>query len=144
MAHECPGSRQERAVLSRSPKRIIAETDGRALPAEVNRTASGVVITTSGRAFSFEWASGERHAAHTDAHRQRGLTAPMPGLVLKVLVRTGEKVRAHQTLIVLEAMKMEHNIDAPYDGTVKKVNCAEGGRVAEGAVLIELERLAAK
>ena len=41
-------------------------------------------------------------------------------------------------------MKMEHNIDAPYDGTVKKVNCAEGGRVAEGAVLIELERLAAK
>ena len=126
------------------PNRIIAETDARAWPAEVNRTASGVVITTSGRAFSFEWASGERHAAHTDAHRQRGLTAPMPGLVLKVFVRTGEKVRAHQALIVLEAMKMEHNIDAPYDGIVKKVNCAEGGRVAEGAVLIELERLAAK
>jgi 3-methylcrotonyl-CoA carboxylase alpha subunit len=126
------------------PNRIIAETDARAWPAEVERSASGVVVTTSGRAFSFEWASGERHAAHADAHQQRGLTAPMPGLVLKVLVRTGEKVRAHQTLIVLEAMKMEHNIDAPYDGTVKKVNCAEGGRVAEGAVLIELERLAAK
>jgi biotin carboxyl carrier protein len=48
-------------------------------------------------------------------------------------------VRAHQTLIVLEAMKMEHNIEAPYDGIVKSVNCAEGGRVAEGVVLIELE-----
>jgi biotin carboxyl carrier protein len=63
----------------------------------------------------------------------------MPGLVLKVLVRPGEKVSAHQTLIVLEAMKMEHNIAAPYDGTVKTVSCAVGGRVAEGAVLIELE-----
>ena len=68
----------------------------------------------------------------------------MPSLVLKVLVRAGEKVRTHQTLIVLEAMKMEHNIDAPYDGTVKRVNCAEGGRVAEGAVLIELEQDAVK
>jgi 3-methylcrotonyl-CoA carboxylase alpha subunit len=39
---------------------------------------------------------------------------------------------------------MEHNIEAPYDGTVKAVNCAEGGRVAEGAVLIEIEQDGAK
>jgi 3-methylcrotonyl-CoA carboxylase alpha subunit len=63
----------------------------------------------------------------------------MPGLVLKVLVRAGDSVRTHQTLVVLEAMKMEHAIEAPHDGVVKSVNCAEGGRVAEGVVLIELE-----
>ena len=126
------------------PNHVIAEADGRAWPAEITRTASGVTVTTSGKTYTFEWAAGERHAAHAESHRQRGLTAPMPGLVLKVLVRAGEKVRAHQTLIVLEAMKMEHNIEAPYDGTVKKVNCAEGGRVAEGAVLIELEQDAAR
>ena len=86
-------------------------------------------------------------------HRARGpiiapddpslLNVPMPGLVLKVLVKAGEAVHAHQTLVVLEAMKMEHAIEAPYDGVVKSVNCAEGGRVAEGFVLIEMEREAA-
>ena len=84
---------------------------------------------------------GRRAPRDSGEHsRQGGLSAPMPGLVLKVLVRPGDKVHAHQTLIVLEAMKMEHNIEAPYDGTVKTVNCAEGGRVAEGVVLVELEQ----
>jgi 3-methylcrotonyl-CoA carboxylase alpha subunit len=68
----------------------------------------------------------------------------MPGLVLKVLVRPGERVRAHQTLLVLEAMKMEHNIEAPHDGVVKRVNCVEGGRVAEGVALVEFEVEAAR
>ena len=137
--------REKRVRFSRvPPNRVITEADGRAWPAEVERTRSGMIVYTSGKTCTFEWASGERHAAHAESHRQRGLTAPMPGLVLKVLARVGEKVRAHQTLIVLEAMKMEHNIEAPYDGTVKKVNCAEGGRVAEGTVLIELEQDTAK
>jgi biotin carboxyl carrier protein len=64
----------------------------------------------------------------------------MPGLVLKVLVKEGEHVRAHQTLMVLEAMKMEHSIEAPHDGVVKSVRVVEGGRVAEGDVLIEMEQ----
>ena len=64
----------------------------------------------------------------------------MPGLVLKVLVRPGQRVRAHQTLVVIEAMKMEHAIEAPHDGIVRKVHCAEGGRVSEGAPLIELDK----
>ena len=66
--------------------------------------------------------------------------APMPGLVLKVLVKPGERVRAHQTLVVLEAMKMEHSIEAPHDGVVKAVHCAEGGRVSEGQLLVELDQ----
>jgi len=123
---------------------VLAEIEGRSWPAHVVRTAGGIEVTTSGRTYRFEWAAGERHAAAANARRDHGLTSPMPGLVLKVLVRPGEKVRAHQTLIVLEAMKMEHNIEAPYDGTVKNVNCAEGGRVAEGVVLIEIEREEAK
>jgi 3-methylcrotonyl-CoA carboxylase alpha subunit len=124
--------------------RVLAESDGRAWAAEVRRMPAGIELTWSGRIYRFEWASGERQHAAADARRDHGLTSPMPGLVLKVLVRPGEKVRAHQTLIVLEAMKMEHNIEAPYDGTVKTVNCAEGGRVAEGAVLIEIEQDGAK
>ena len=64
----------------------------------------------------------------------------LPGLVLKVMARPGQKVKAHQTLVVLEAMKMEHSIEAPHDGVVKAVHCKEGGRVSEGAVLVELEQ----
>jgi 3-methylcrotonyl-CoA carboxylase alpha subunit len=124
--------------------RVLAEGDGQAWAAEVHRTPAGIEVTSSNRTYRVEWASGERHHAAADSRRDHGLTSPMPGLVLKVLVRPGEKVRARQTLIVLEAMKMEHNIEAPYDGTVKAVNCAEGGRVAEGAVLIELEQVSAK
>jgi biotin carboxyl carrier protein len=56
-----------------------------------------------------------------------------------VLVEPGARVTARQQLVVLEAMKMETPLVAPYDGTVKAVNVAEGDRVAGGAVLVELE-----
>ena len=63
----------------------------------------------------------------------------MPGTVIKVLVAAGERVQARQPLLVLEAMKMETPLTAPYDGVVRKVNVGEGDRVAGGAVLVELE-----
>jgi 3-methylcrotonyl-CoA carboxylase alpha subunit len=134
---------RERRVrfLRAGDSRVTCETDDGAWSAAIHRTPAGIdVRMPAGRTYRLEWASGETHVIHTSKHRQGGLSAPMPGLVLKVLVRPGDKVRSHQTLIVIEAMKMEHNIEAPFDGTVKSVNCAEGGRVAEGAVLIELER----
>jgi biotin carboxyl carrier protein len=59
--------------------------------------------------------------------------------VIKVLVSDGDRVAARQPLLVLEAMKMETPVTAPYDAVVRKVNVAEGDRVASGAVLVELE-----
>jgi acetyl/propionyl-CoA carboxylase alpha subunit len=67
------------------------------------------------------------------------LTAPMPGTVLRVLVAEGDAVEVRQPLLVLEAMKMETPVAAPYDAVVRKVNVAEGDRVAGGAVLVELD-----
>ncbi|HZQ34978.1 MAG TPA: biotin/lipoyl-containing protein, partial [Dehalococcoidia bacterium] len=66
------------------------------------------------------------------------LTAPMPGVIVRLAVGEGQRVQAHQTLAVLEAMKIEHAIQAPADGVVAKVHVAEGSRVAGGATLIEL------
>ena len=63
----------------------------------------------------------------------------MSGKVLTLSVATGEAVTRGQTLLVLEAMKMEHRITAPADGTVRAVRVAVGDQVANGAVLIELE-----
>jgi propionyl-CoA carboxylase alpha chain len=69
-----------------------------------------------------------------------GLAAPMPGKVLSVMVREGEVVERGQLLLVLEAMKMEHRIDAPWAGTVKTLNVTEGDQVANGAMLVVLEQ----
>jgi acetyl/propionyl-CoA carboxylase alpha subunit len=70
---------------------------------------------------------------------QSTLIAPMPGTVIKVLVSPGDKVEHRQTLLVLEAMKMETPVVSPYDATVQAIHVAEGDRVAGGAVLVELE-----
>jgi 3-methylcrotonyl-CoA carboxylase alpha subunit len=72
-------------------------------------------------------------------HGQASLEAPMPGTVIKVLAQEGETVVAQQPLVVLEAMKMEHVVVAPYDGVVQKMRCAPGTLVAKGATLVELE-----
>ncbi|GLK90829.1 acetyl/propionyl/methylcrotonyl-CoA carboxylase subunit alpha [Pseudomonas turukhanskensis] len=79
-------------------------------------------------------------AAAQASHQQHGgLTAPMNGSIVRVLVEPGQTVKAGTALVVLEAMKMEHSIRAPQDGIVKALYCAEGEMVAEGAVLVELE-----
>jgi len=67
------------------------------------------------------------------------VNAPMPGTVIRVLVEPGAKVAARAPLVVLEAMKMETPLVAPYDATVRAVLVREGDRVAGGVVLVELE-----
>jgi 3-methylcrotonyl-CoA carboxylase alpha subunit len=66
------------------------------------------------------------------------LVARLPGTVVAVLVREGQHVDAGTTLLVVEAMKMEHAVVAPRAGTVAKLRYAAGERVPEGAVLVEL------
>jgi len=64
------------------------------------------------------------------------LTAPMPGKVVQVLAQPGEAVKRGQPILILEAMKMEHTIAAPADGTVDAINYKAGELVEEGAALI--------
>jgi len=76
-----------------------------------------------------------RPAATTGPQR---LMAPMPATVIKVLVSKGQKVRKGDTVVLLEAMKMELPVRALADGTVAAVNCQEGDLVQPDQVLIEL------
>jgi acetyl/propionyl-CoA carboxylase alpha subunit len=73
------------------------------------------------------------------AHEASALTAPMPGVVIRVLARPGDRVEPRQTLVLLEAMKMETPLVSPYAAVVRRVHVAEGDRVAGGALLVELE-----
>ncbi|ERO65127.1 acetyl/propionyl/methylcrotonyl-CoA carboxylase subunit alpha [Pseudomonas piscis] len=80
-------------------------------------------------------------AAADASHSQHGgLTAPMNGSIVRVLVQAGQSVEAGAQLVVLEAMKMEHSIRAPHAGIVKTLYCQEGEMVSEGSALVELEQ----
>ncbi len=75
--------------------------------------------------------------AKSPANTAHALTAPMAGTVLKVLVQAGDDVTTGDTLLVLEAMKMETEVTAPRDGKVRSVGVADGETVQGGQVLIE-------
>ena len=65
--------------------------------------------------------------------------APLPGTVNDIKVTVGQAVKKGQTVVVLEAMKMENNIDAERDGKIAEVRIAKGDTVMEGAVLVTIE-----
>ncbi|TDJ38757.1 MAG: acetyl/propionyl/methylcrotonyl-CoA carboxylase subunit alpha [Gammaproteobacteria bacterium] len=74
-----------------------------------------------------------------DAGTADRITSPMPGLVISLAVQVGDVVAEGDVLMVIEAMKMEHNINAPRDGKVSGVVCAVGDRVEEGIELVTFE-----
>ncbi|MFN2470434.1 MAG: biotin carboxylase N-terminal domain-containing protein [Gaiellaceae bacterium] len=76
---------------------------------------------------------------HGPAGEQSALTAPMPGKVIKVLTEPGARVEPRETLLVLEAMKMETPVVSPYAAVVQAVHVMEGDLVSGGQLLVELE-----
>ena len=73
-----------------------------------------------------------------DKSVEGGLSAPMPGTILEILVKQGQRVREGQALVVMEAMKMEHRIQAPLAGEITKLHYSVGDRVELGATLVEI------
>ncbi|MGZ8709119.1 MAG: acetyl-CoA carboxylase biotin carboxyl carrier protein subunit [Thermoanaerobaculia bacterium] len=78
---------------------------------------------------------GRTRARH---RRDHSTEAPMPGVVLRILVREGDVVAKGAPLLILEAMKMEHQISASHDATVVSVNCREGDLVQPGVELVSV------
>ena len=95
-----------------------------------------VVVFADGMSFAFDRGSrGSGAAAAGDG----AILAPMPGKVIALDVAEGDSVTAGQRLMVLEAMKMEHSLTAPFDGTVTQLSASEGGQVQVEAVLCVVE-----
>ena len=69
----------------------------------------------------------------------RPINAPLPGVVIKINAKVGDKVSTGDTILVLEAMKMENNITADSNGTIKAILCKEGDQVQSGQALVELD-----
>ncbi|MCJ2188067.1 acetyl/propionyl/methylcrotonyl-CoA carboxylase subunit alpha [Novosphingobium beihaiensis] len=99
--------------------------------------ATGVLVTEQGQAWLLTpW----RHdAAHGAADGSGAIVAPMPGKVIAVEVEKGDVVAKGQKLLTLEAMKMEHTLTAPFDGTVAELNASAGAQVQVDALLVKIE-----
>jgi 3-methylcrotonyl-CoA carboxylase alpha subunit len=119
---------------------LVTEHDGVRLQHRVIRSADVVYVQWQGelrRVESYDPISAVE-ASHS---HQGGLTAPMNGSIVRVLVEAGQRVEAGAQLVVLEAMKMEHSIRAPHAGVIKALYCQEGEMVSEGSALVELVEL---
>ena len=66
------------------------------------------------------------------------VTAPLPGTITQILVKVGQQVKAGDTVVMMEAMKMENSITAEYDGTVKAILVQQGAQVQSGEALVEM------
>jgi len=117
--------------------RIAGRIDGEPFEARVERLEDGFVLRRQCLRFEFAEDTGAEH--HVSAEHEGHLRSPMPGLVLDVRARPGDRVRTGAVLVVLEAMKMEHSLSAPWDGTISVVAVKPGDRVEEGVELVVLE-----
>src|SRR3546814_18325200 len=90
-----------------------------------------MLVFAEGQAFAFTL-PGMGGGAGEGTASDGALISPMPGRVIAVDARQGDKVAKGQKLVTLEAMKMEHSLTAPFDGIVAELNADEGAQVAEG------------
>ena len=112
--------------------------DGERVIAHVSSDGATRWVTVTGQTLMLTKASGAKRKSSSHDHASE-LVAPMPGLVRSVNVVEAETVKKGQTLLVLEAMKMEIRIQAPKDGVVKKLLVKQGQTVEREQVLIEIE-----
>jgi excisionase family DNA binding protein len=124
---------EERAVpIDASEPRVSAVRDGETVHVDVEGQSLEVGLAEPP---TVEWAVA--HAAGGDEGASV-LTAPMPGRVIAVRAAEGRQVRAGEPIVIIEAMKMEHAVAAPIDGTVARVMVRAGQQVERGAVVAEV------
>lgn len=114
---------------------------GRLIPFYANRKNDEVFVWLAGRAYTLTIKDGVAKRTRTDgaAAFSQQLSAPMPGTILKILIDEGETFAAHETIIIMESMKMEMSLSAPHAGRVAKIECQVDQLVEMGAVLARLE-----
>jgi len=125
-------------ILGAQDGKLDLLIDGEHVTAYVSSDNAKYWVTINGRTVLLSKQSGSRKSGGAHHHAAGELTAPMPGQVRAVNVSAGDAVTKGQTLIVLEAMKMEMKIQAPMDGTVSSISVEVGQTVEREQVLIEI------
>lgn len=133
-------------VISTESKRFHVLRDNRSYEVEIveaDTTAKTMIIKVNGHSYPIAVADKFDELLHSmgmdkaAGKKINDLKAPMPGLVLNVVVKDGQEIKKGEPVIVLEAMKMENILKAPADLTVKKVMVQKGIAVEKGQVLVQ-------
>jgi len=119
------------------PEGVDVEIDGHRQRVRISRAGEHLWVQTPRG--DLELLERPRFVAPGSADVSGGFVAAMPGKVIELRVKDGQRVRAGETLVVLEAMKMEHPMRAPEDGVVHEVRVAQGDQVEAGALLLVVE-----
>jgi len=114
--------------------------EGKRLNAYVSSDNAKRWVTVNGQTFVLTKSSGGRKGGHGPHHAAGELTAPMPGQIRAVNVGEGEAVTKGQTLLVVEAMKMEIRVQAPFDGVVSSIVVKAGQTVEREQFLVKVEQ----
>jgi biotin carboxyl carrier protein len=128
----------EIGILRAGDGRLELLIDGERVIAYVSSDNAKRWVTVDGQTFVLTKSSGARKSGPSH-HAAGELTAPMPGLVRAVNISEGDAVTKGQTLMVLEAMKMEIRIQAPMDGIVKSLIVKAGQTVEREQILVKME-----
>ena len=122
-------------VETRDGAIVAVSIGGRRVP--VRATADGTDIHVWCEGATYDFRADAPRARARRATEEAGLRAPMPGRVVRTLVAEGDRVARGATLLILEAMKMEHAILAPREGVVSRLPFRAGEQVDAGAVLVD-------
>lgn len=109
------------------------------------KTKNKIHVLTENGSFVFEMPAGKDSDSFSSDHGDHGdkskIAAPMPGKVVKVMVGVGDVVEPKQKLVIVEAMKMENPLVAPFKAEIKAINCDAGELVDSEKILIELAKI---
>jgi 3-methylcrotonyl-CoA carboxylase alpha subunit len=114
--------------------------DGRVFHVASAASGSTTYLACGGEAWTVDEVSQRGAGAEGHGHDDGAVRSPMPGTVIAVSVSRGEPVTKGQPLAIVEAMKMEHTLIAPFDGEVSTVHVAPGNSVALDQLLVEVHR----
>lgn len=117
---------------------VLATEDGRRLRGVVRRTRDAVHVAVGGRAFVFPFVSADGDAGDDAGVADGDIVAPMTGTVLELRCEVGQQLAAGDPVVTVEAMKMEHRLDAPASATVEAIEVAAGDKVEIGQLLVRL------
>ncbi|HEX6151196.1 acetyl/propionyl/methylcrotonyl-CoA carboxylase subunit alpha [Nocardioides sp.] len=124
-------------VAAISPDSVALVEDG--ITATYAVRVDGAAVEVDGPLGHARLVERPRFADPADQHTSGSLLAPMPGTVVSVSVKAGDRVAAGASVLVLEAMKMQHPVVSPYAGTVTEIDVRPGAQVAAGDVLAVVE-----
>jgi len=138
---EIDGVKRTLSISRISPAHLSIILDGKSYNVEVERFKDKYQVVTRGEVYEFS-VIDEREVVTTARDTASGtivVSAPMPGLVIDLMCEAGQQVEAGQSVLVLEAMKMQNEITAPASGLIKEISLESGASVNSGDCLFIIE-----